>query len=110
MRFAVAKLDPAARAFATHAKGSGTHTLQVLVACVGETVTKAINSVDDAALFIVPLKLNGRSCYRVCFGLFDSEAAAQAAAGSVPRVLQGWRLASTSRNDRKHPRVASTAG
>ncbi len=94
------QLDPAARAFATHAKGSGTHTLQVLVACVGETVTKAINSVDDPALFIVPLKLNGRSCYRVCFGLFDSEAAAQAAAGSVPAYFK---------DGGSRPRVVTTA-
>ncbi len=38
------KLDSAARAFASHARGAGTHTLQVLVACVADTVTKAMKS------------------------------------------------------------------
>ena len=68
------------------------------MACVAETVTKAMDTVDDPALFIVPLKLNGRSCYRVCFGLFDSEAAAQAAAGGVPAYFK----------DGGRPRVVTT--
>ncbi len=76
-------LDAAARQFATAARASGkSWTTQLLVACAAETVTKAATAVSSEEMFVVPVRYQKRDCYRLLWGLADSES--QAAAADVP--------------------------
>jgi len=46
--------------------------------------------VPESDLFILPVTFQGRSCYRLCWGVYDNRAAAEAARRSVPAYfLQG---------------------
>jgi septal ring-binding cell division protein DamX len=76
----------AARAFAGELqKGArGKHTIQLLVACSEETVQKAVSAVPADDLFILPVNYKGRSCYRLCWGVYRSEPEAAAAGGTLP--------------------------
>ena len=56
----------------------------VLVACSDETIHKAVSNVAAQELFITPVRYKGRDCYRVCWGLYDSEGRAKSAAHGVP--------------------------
>jgi hypothetical protein len=79
-------LADAARSFAASlaptARGRFSH--QLLTACAPETIAKAVGSVAGEELFILPVTLQGRSCYRLCWGVYDSRASAEAARPSVP--------------------------
>jgi septal ring-binding cell division protein DamX len=56
-------------------------TVQVLTACSPETVQKAIAATASAQeLFVLPVNVQGRSCYRICWGLYDTRPAAETAA------------------------------
>ena len=77
------------------------YTLQMMIACEGETVRKArAGTRPDEGLFVLPLTVRGRGCYRVMWGVFESkEAAARAAlppyfvsSGITPAVLAIDRL------------------
>lgn len=60
-------------------------TLQVLIACEPATVQKALAATRAAGdLIVVPFPLQGRTCFRACWGVYDSKEAAYAAASSVP--------------------------
>jgi hypothetical protein len=76
----------AARAFAATlaptARGRFSH--QLLTACAPETIAKAVEAVRADDLFILPVTFQGRSCYRLCWGVYDSRAAAEAGRASVP--------------------------
>jgi len=97
-------LPAAARGFAAHLKAApaGTSTVQLLVACSGETVQKAVSSVSSPELYIVPVKYQGRDCYRLCWGLYPGDAQAATAAralpdyfrkgGATPRVMSAAEL------------------
>jgi len=76
----------AARGFAANLRGSskGAYSLQLLVACSDETVQKAAHNVASQELFILPVEYKGRSCYRVCWGVYDSESRARSAVREVP--------------------------
>jgi septal ring-binding cell division protein DamX len=39
-------------------------------------------------LFVLPTSVQGRACYRVIWGLFDSREAAERSKGSLPMSLQ----------------------
>jgi hypothetical protein len=56
----------------------------LLVACSEETLQKASQAVNAQELFILPVEYRGRSCYRVLWGVYDSEASARLATGTVP--------------------------
>jgi hypothetical protein len=79
-------LPDAARAFAASlAPGARTlFSLQVLVACAPENVQKAIAAVPRDELFIVPVAVKGKDCYRVCWGTYESRPAAEAALRALP--------------------------
>jgi len=47
-------------------------------------VAKASQNVSAQELFIVPVEYKGRSCYRICWGVYESEAGAHAAVKSIP--------------------------
>jgi hypothetical protein len=76
----------AARGFAgtTRAAAKGSAVIQLLVACSTETVQKAVENASAPELFILPVSLKGRECYRLCWGLYPSEARASSALRTVP--------------------------
>ncbi len=82
--------DGSAAAFRTILAGQDPArlTLQLMIACQVESVRKA-RALPGAgeALFFVPYALGDRACYRVCWGLFDDRAAADAAVGALPAPL-----------------------
>jgi hypothetical protein len=67
---------------------AGTYTVQVVVACQIDTVKNAFSSFGDRKIFTIPLKLSGRTCYRVCYGIFPSKEAAATAIDALPVGLQ----------------------
>jgi hypothetical protein len=83
-------LPEAARSFAaTLAPGSrGRFSHQLLTACAPETIAKAVQAVTADDLFILPVTFQGRSCYRLCWGVYDNRAAAEAARDSVPAYFR----------------------
>ena len=93
----------AARNFASSVRSSpdARFSVQLLVACSEETVGKAFANVSALELLILPVTYKGKGCYRLCWGLFDSEARANAAVGSVPAYF---------REGGAKPKVSPTAG
>jgi septal ring-binding cell division protein DamX len=79
-------LGPAAEGFAANVKAApGTpFTIQLLVACSTDTVQKALDQVAADDLYILPVNYKGKSCHRICWGLYDSESGADAAARNLP--------------------------
>jgi len=80
----------AARGFAgtTRAAAKGSTVIQLLVACSTETVQKAVENAGGPELFILPVSLKGRECYRLCWGLYPSEARASQALRTVPEYFR----------------------
>jgi hypothetical protein len=79
------QFDEAARGFQANLKeGKATHSVQVLLACSTDTMDKVVKSVQAEDLFLVPIFYKGKNCYRVGWGLYDSEAKAKAGIRSVP--------------------------
>jgi hypothetical protein len=83
-------LPDAARAFAASMArdASGRFSLQVLVACDPENVQKAVNAVPADELFILPVNVKGRACYRLCWGVYDGRPAAEAALPGLPAYFR----------------------
>ena len=80
----------AARGFASSVRSStdARFTVQLLVACSDETVGKALASASGSELFILPVNYKGKSCYRLCWGLYDGEGRANSALGSLPTYFR----------------------
>jgi hypothetical protein len=80
------QFSEAARGFAANLKGAtkSAYSLQLLVACSEETLQKAVSNVAAQELFIVPVQYKGHACYRVCWGMYDSEGRARSAVHAVP--------------------------
>jgi len=79
----------AARGFEANLRAAkGGHTVQILVACSDETLQKAQAAVPAPDLYVVPVAYQGRSCYRLLWGVFDTEAQAQAAVAQVPAYFR----------------------
>ena len=76
----------AARGFESQLRnaGRGAYSVQLLVACSEETVAKAARNVTNKELFILSTDYKGRSCYRVCWGVYESESTARSAVASIP--------------------------
>jgi hypothetical protein len=83
-------LPEAARAFASSLapQARGRFSLQVLVACAPENVQKAVSAVPADELFILPVNVKGKSCYRLCWGVYDGRPAAEAALGGLPSYFR----------------------
>lgn len=64
--------------------GKGSYTVQLMVACVDETVQKAVAAVPAEELYILPARYSGRECYRLCWGIYDSQAKASGAVNGLP--------------------------
>lgn len=80
------QLRAAAQGFASHLRTvpSTSASVQLFVACSPETVQKAVTAVNTGELLIVPVTFQGRDCFRMCWGLYQSTAAAATAARSLP--------------------------
>jgi septal ring-binding cell division protein DamX len=79
----------AARGFEANLRRSQAgHTVQILVACSDETLHKAQQNVSAPELYILPVSYQGRSCYRLLWGLFESEASAQSAVSKLPAYFR----------------------
>ncbi len=77
--------NQAAQGFASQVKRAGNRfSVQVLVACSNETIQKALDSVPSEELFILPVNYRGKACYRLCWGLYESQDRATAALLSLP--------------------------
>jgi hypothetical protein len=74
----------AARRFEGAVHTGANHTILILVACSTETIQKATEAVPAQELFILPTSYKGKSCYRMCWGLYDSEERAASALRSLP--------------------------
>jgi hypothetical protein len=52
----------------------------MMIACEAETVRKArAGTRPDEGLFVLPIRVRDRGCYRVLWGVFDSREAASGA-------------------------------
>jgi Domain of unknown function (DUF4388) len=80
----------AAKSFATSlAPGArGRFSNQLLTACSTDTIAKAVQAVPGDELFILPVMFQGRSCYRLCWGVYDTRPAAEAGRNSVPAYFR----------------------
>ncbi len=74
-----ASLGPAAR---------GRFSYQLLTACAPETIAKAVQAAPGDELIILPVTFQGRSCYRLLWGVYDNRTAAEAARESVPAYFR----------------------
>jgi septal ring-binding cell division protein DamX len=83
------ELGEAAEAFAANVRGSReAFTIQIMVACSDESVQKAVASGSAPELYILPVHYKGKSCYRLCWGVYDNEGRADSAARSVPEYFR----------------------
>jgi hypothetical protein len=80
------QLPQAARGFASNVKAApgGTLSVQLLVACAPETVQKAAAAVDSPELYILPVSYQGRECFRLCWGVYPTQARATAGLRALP--------------------------
>ena len=83
-------VDRAAEAFrrAIAPLPSGRFTLQTMIACEAETVRKArAGTRPDAGLFVLPIAMKGRGCFRVMWGVFETRSEAEAARADLPKYF-----------------------
>lgn len=78
------KIRRAAQIWVERYKGVKGYTLLLELDCLRENVIWAFSS-RDKRLFAVPYTLNGRLCYRICFGIFPSKEEALRARRDIPR-------------------------
>lgn len=80
----------AASTFAANVRNAprGALTVQLFVACSPETVQKAVDAVNSAELYILPTSYQGRSCFRLCWGLYAQESRASSAAKNLPEYFR----------------------
>ncbi|MET0556434.1 MAG: DUF4388 domain-containing protein [Vicinamibacteria bacterium] len=80
------QLPQAARGFASTVSSApaGTLSVQLLVACAPETVQKAVAAVDSPELYILPVSYQGRDCFRLCWGMYPTQARATAGLRALP--------------------------
>jgi septal ring-binding cell division protein DamX len=84
----------AAHAFTQEIRGTGRnkYTLGISINCDPANIDKAVNSSGSSRdLFILPTTYDNRSCYRVCWGLFDTMEAAQASVDTLPAYFRSLR-------------------
>lgn len=82
--------DESASAFASllAPAAQDSYSIQVLAACSPDTIRKAAQNVTEDDIFILPVLLNGRPCYRVGWGVYDSRASAEAGARDLPTYFR----------------------
>lgn len=86
------KLDAAARAFQQEilSTGSKKFTIAVGLYCNQENAGRIVDSAGGSdEIYVLPASVQGRSCYRIVWGLFDSPEAAERGLGSLPGGVRG---------------------
>jgi len=83
-------LQEAAQSWRDQLRGQGDrHTLAVFMLCDLENVRKAVALAgDDDRFFLLPRVYNGRNCFWICWGRYDSRAAAMRDFDTLPAA---WR-------------------
>jgi hypothetical protein len=96
------RFDEAAQGFLAHLRQApaGTATIQILLACQADTVGKAVANAGAPELMVVPVRYQGKDCYRVLWGIFSGSGDASAALGGVPDYF---------RREGARPRAVSAA-
>lgn len=85
------RIQEAANIHMQHLRATGTNkfTIAVGVYCDASNAGRAYkNSGNSEQLLVLPYTYRGRSCYRVFWGLFDSEETARRNVASLPTVLR----------------------
>jgi len=60
-------------------------TLQLMIACEEETLqTARARAGASGPLFLLPVKVKDRGCYRACWGVYPGQEAAMAAVPNLP--------------------------
>ena len=72
---------------ALQVQSSGTHTVQLLLACQDSTLEKAYERAPGRTLYFVQTTFRGQTCYRLFDGLYSSEAEARRNLENVPAVF-----------------------
>ncbi|HXV60538.1 MAG TPA: DUF4388 domain-containing protein [Vicinamibacteria bacterium] len=66
---------------------AGKFTIAVGLYCNEENVSRISSNLSAANLYVLPTTVEGKPCYRVTWGLFDSQEAASAAMSSLPNGI-----------------------
>ena len=87
-------LRQAARAFRNElASSSNSFTIAVGLYCDEQNAARTVQTARGAnQLYLLPVQINGRACYRVLWGLFDTRESARAGIASVPSGIPFGRL------------------
>jgi hypothetical protein len=80
-----ARYEAMAREFA--ADKSGNFTVQFELVCEPASITKALRE-GSSNVWFLPISYRGRSCYRVFWGRYATQQAAQNAIASIPQTLR----------------------
>ncbi len=86
------KLDAAARAFQQEilSTGSRKFTIAIGLYCNEENAGRIVEgAAGSSQIYVLPASVQGRSCYRIVWGLFDTADAAERGMGSVPNAVHG---------------------
>jgi len=85
---AVKDLKARGRDDARRLRATGEFTLQFAVMCRDENVRQVWGDLEtDARLYVLPASVDGRSCYRLCYGGYASALAAREAR-AIPDILR----------------------
>lgn len=93
------KLAAAARAFQQEiSSASGDKfTLALGLYCNEENVSRLVASASGSSeIYVLPTAVEGKSCYRVIWGLYDSREAAERAGASLPNGVRSGDVASVA--------------
>jgi septal ring-binding cell division protein DamX len=72
--------------------GRGSYTLQLIVSCDPDNARRHLDLLEASArLFVLPVELDGKDCYRLCWGRYDTRNAA-ATAADVPAAFDSPRV------------------
>ena len=85
--FDAGEFSSAARGWAETLRegGASAFTLQIAIACQEGTLQKIAQRTEGSdRFFVLPFTLQGRSCYRLCWGTYASLETAQAARSTIP--------------------------
>ncbi|HSF19568.1 MAG TPA: DUF4388 domain-containing protein [Vicinamibacteria bacterium] len=82
-------ISGAGRAFLDELTTSATKfTIAVGLYCNEENVSRISSNLSETDLYVLPTTIQGKRCYRVTWGLFDSQEAASEAMSSLPNGIR----------------------
>jgi len=75
--------------------------LQLAAICDTANVERVLRQVPDRELHVLPVEIQNRACFRICWGPFDSRSRALAAAEGLPEPIR-------TLSDAPQPRLAAS--